>query len=257
MDGLGMLWAWFLGVFIIFLLPLITLAAVAFAVRYREKTGRWKGRPLVILSVWALFVVGDVPIKLVLLGLSCTFFGGVRVADDFDRTKGVEGWSLSSGCNAECIRQLDSAAGTYQAFYVYSPNTEHHAEAKGFFEYWRAPTGDPHCVAEWWVARAAAQIKPASAYPNGECLARAVIENAPVGRPIYVYGSNSPWVPGVIWGWTHSYEQVGDAVSGTTKASIRNFHARFIWWLPWLNWQASCTNVPSNLTIFNVHRGDG
>ncbi len=256
MDGVGMAFGYFLVFFYLTILPFGTIGALAIAGSLRRKSGTWKGWPRAILIGWGL-VVFDAPLKFVLLGMACSTATGIWVADDFDRTNGVEGWRLSSGCDQECVRRFHEAPQIYQAFYVNAPNAAHYAGEKGYFEYWRAPSGVSHCVEEWSRVKATARLGPASDYPNGECLARAPVEGAPVGRPIYYAERERPSPLGVMLGWTYQHDMVIDAVTDDIKASIRNVHARVIWWLPWDGLAMSCPHIPSNVTITNVHRGDG
>ncbi len=258
MDGAAIAWAWFLGVFIIFLLPLITLAAVAFAVRYREKTGRWKGRPLVILSVWALFVAGDVPLKLVLLGWSCMVWGGVWVADDFDPSfRPPSAWRSAVGCDQQCLDSLDSDPTAVVQVYVVDPDAAAHAETAGYFEYWRSTVpGHPSCLLPWREVKAkmGAAVTPRLVDDAGrdDCLARSTPANPPDILRFRV-SKDTVRPTNILFMWRKDEQLLTELSSGKVVASIRDYSIPMFWWVP--GWVLSCPNTPLDVSIEDIRSG--
>lgn len=256
MDGAGMLWAWFLGIFIIFLLPLITLAAVASAVHYREKTGRWKGRPLKILTVWALFVAGDVPVKLVLLAWPCVFWAEAWVDPGIEFKDRARHFS-EQGCGAKCLTRLLDDPQAHEWRDVSLPSAERYAEQAGLFAYRRAPVGTETCIAGWDDALRVHGLKTSTdrgSDASQECLAREVLSDRP-DFPTLEVQDDRPKYYGIppFFFWKVGHFRILNVSTGEDAARFRVYTTAPFWWLPV---PISCPQGAGRVSAEMVMRGD-
>lgn len=230
-----------------FILLFGTIAALAIAASLRRKTGRWKGWPLAVLVLWGTFLFGDVPIKLGMFGYYCLFRTSAWVDPELDVSY-TNRHTDGAGCWDDCVGFLRDNPDQRDWQLVTRPARGAFAEQKGVFDYYRAPWGDPNCVADWYEALARIDDSAKLVItPSGECLARQALSETPAYDKFevrYVASERSPFPVAAVWEYADT--ELWNETTGKMVAKFQTFETYASYWIP------IPLNCPLGNRVFNA-----
>jgi len=135
-------------IFYIIFLPFATALLARYLVRLREKHGWWTWRGRILAAAWLIFLFGDIPVKLALLGYHCARYAEAWIDPSLNLER-IRLETQARGCTTDCILQIWRDPKASVILTVYKADHFNFVYGPGRYEFFRAGAGDEACVEDW------------------------------------------------------------------------------------------------------------